>query len=49
MSTEPLVRVTVLVNRKFGTTEEEFNKYWACKHGPLATDWLQRSGIIEYV
>lgn len=48
MSTEPLIRVTVLVNRKPGTTEDEFNKYWAYNHGPLATDWLQRNGIIKY-
>ncbi|KAF2265055.1 hypothetical protein CC78DRAFT_567836 [Lojkania enalia] len=48
MSTEPLVRVTVCVNRRQGTTEDEFNKYWAYKHGPLATDWLQRNGIIKY-
>ena len=48
MSTEPLLRVTVCVHRKPGTTEEEFNKYWAYKHGPLATDWLQRNGIIKY-
>lgn len=49
MSTESLIRVTVLVNRKPGTTEEEFSKYWAYKHGPLATDWLKRNGIIKYV
>lgn len=49
MSTESLIRVTVLVNRKPGTTEDEFNKYWAYKHGPLATEWLQRNGIIKYV
>lgn len=49
MSTEPLIRVTVLVNRKPGTTEDEFNKYWAYKHGPLATEWLQRNGIVKYV
>ncbi|KAF2794250.1 hypothetical protein K505DRAFT_242551 [Melanomma pulvis-pyrius CBS 109.77] len=49
MSTESLIRVTVCVNRKIGTTEDEFNKYWAYKHGPLATEWLQRNGIIKYV
>jgi hypothetical protein len=49
MSTESLIRVTVFVNRKPGTTEDEFNKYWAYKHGPLVTDWLQRNGIIKYV
>jgi len=45
---EKLIRVTVLVNRKKGTTEDEFNKYWAYKHGPLVTNWLLRSGIIKY-
>lgn len=49
MNTEPLVRVTVCVNRKHGTTETEFNKYWANKHGPLATEWLLRCGIVRYV
>jgi hypothetical protein len=28
MDTESLVRVTILVNRKKGTTEEEFHRYW---------------------
>lgn len=49
MDTEPLIRVTVCVNRKKGTTEEEFNKYWAYEHGPLALDWLLRCGIVRYV
>ncbi|KAF2003951.1 NAD(P)-binding protein [Amniculicola lignicola CBS 123094] len=49
MNPESLIRVTVCVNRKLGTTEDEFNKYWAYKHGPLATEWLQRNGIIRYV
>lgn len=49
MNTEPLIRVTVCVNRKPGTTEEEFNKYWAYKHGPFATEWLLRCGIVRYV
>ena len=49
MNTEPLIRVTVCVNRKKGTTEEEFNKYWAYEHGPLATEWLLRCGIQRYV
>ncbi|KAF2462820.1 NAD(P)-binding protein [Lindgomyces ingoldianus] len=44
MSTESLIRVTVCVNRKPGTTEDEFSKYWAYKHGPLATEWLQPTG-----
>lgn len=49
MNTEPLIRVTVCVNRKKGTTEEEFNKYWAYQHGPLALGWLLRCGIVRYV
>ncbi|KAB5513243.1 EthD domain-containing protein [Coniochaeta sp. 2T2.1] len=49
MNTEPLIRVTVCVNRKPDTTEEEFNKYWAYQHGPLATEWLLRCGILRYV
>ncbi|KAF2743270.1 hypothetical protein M011DRAFT_471436 [Sporormia fimetaria CBS 119925] len=49
MSTEPLVRVSICVNRKPGMLEEEFHKYWAYKHGPLVRDWLQRSGVVKYV
>jgi len=45
---EKLIRVTVCVHRKKGTTEEEFNKYWAYKHGPLAISWLLRCGIVKY-
>lgn len=49
MNTEPLIRVTVCIHRKKGTTEEEFNKYWAYQHGPLVIPWLQRCGILRYV
>ncbi|KAL1596557.1 hypothetical protein SLS60_009205 [Paraconiothyrium brasiliense] len=42
MSTEELIRITVLVNRRPGMSEDDFNKYWAYEHGPLATDWLQQ-------
>lgn len=49
MNTEPLIRVTVCVNRKPGTTEAEFNHYWAYQHGPLALEWLLRCGIVRYV
>ena len=49
MNTELLVRVTVSINRKKGTTEEQFHSYWANRHGPLVSDWLLRSGIVKYV
>lgn len=49
MNTEPLIRITVCVNRKKGTTEKEFNDYWANHHGPLAIPWLKRCGILRYV
>ncbi|OAA62524.1 Dimeric alpha-beta barrel [Niveomyces insectorum RCEF 264] len=49
MNTEPLIRVTVCVKRKKGTTEQEFHEYWANKHGPLALQWLLRCGIVRYV
>ncbi|KAF2439925.1 hypothetical protein P171DRAFT_342588, partial [Karstenula rhodostoma CBS 690.94] len=32
-----------------GISEDEFYKEWAYEHGPLATEWLQRSGIVKYV
>ncbi|CAI9633367.1 hypothetical protein GT037_008905 [Alternaria burnsii] len=49
MSTEELVRVTVLANRNPKLSETEFNDHWANKHGPLITSWLQRHGIVKYV
>lgn len=49
MNTEPLVRVTVCVNRRPGMSEDEFSDYWVNKHGPLATEWLLRCGILRYV
>lgn len=30
-------------------SEEEFSKYWVYNHGPLATEWLMRCGIVRYV
>ncbi|KAF2840325.1 hypothetical protein M501DRAFT_1015385 [Patellaria atrata CBS 101060] len=48
MSTEQYIRVQVFVNRREGLSEEEFNRYWAHEHGPLATEWLRRCGIIKY-
>jgi uncharacterized protein (TIGR02118 family) len=38
MSTEELVRVTVLANRNPKLSETEFNDHWANKHGPLIMD-----------
>ncbi|CAN9428601.1 unnamed protein product [Alternaria sp. RS040] len=49
MSTEELVRVTVLASRNPKLSENEFNDHWANKHGPLITSWLQRHGIVKYV
>ena len=49
MNTEPLIRVTVCVNRRPGMTEDEFSDYWVNNHGPLATEWLLRCGIVRYV
>jgi hypothetical protein len=48
-STESLIRVSVAVKRREGMTEDEFNKYWAYEHGPLAVDWLLRCKIVRYV
>ncbi|CAN9454407.1 unnamed protein product [Alternaria alternata] len=49
MSTEELVRVTVLANRNPKLSETEFNDHWTNRHGPLITSWLQRHGIVKYV
>ncbi|KAG9240257.1 EthD domain-containing protein [Calycina marina] len=45
---EKLIRVSVHLKRKPGISEDAFNKYWAYTHGPLATEWLLRCGIIKY-
>ncbi|KAF2134935.1 hypothetical protein P153DRAFT_278435 [Dothidotthia symphoricarpi CBS 119687] len=49
MSSEQLIRVTVLANRNPKLSESEFNHHWAHKHGPLITSWLQRHGVVKYV
>ncbi|KAJ9497334.1 hypothetical protein H2202_007138 [Exophiala xenobiotica] len=35
MSTEPKLRLALLIPRKKGMTEEEFHHHWANIHGPL--------------
>jgi len=49
MKAESLIRISVCINRKKGTTEEEFNEYWAHHHGPLVIPWLRRCGVVRYV
>ena len=46
--TQRLLRISVLVRRRQGISEEEFQKYWTEKHAPLVTDWLARYGIVRY-
>jgi hypothetical protein len=48
MSTENLIRVTVLAKRNPDLSEAEFHAHWANKHGPLITSWLQKYGVIKY-
>lgn len=48
-STEPLIRISVCIHRKEGISEEDFHRYWAHEHGPLAAEWLKRCGIVKYV
>ncbi|KAK0391454.1 hypothetical protein NLU13_0955 [Sarocladium strictum] len=48
-STEPLIRISVCIHRRKGISEEDFHRYWAHEHGPLAAEWLKRCGIVKYV
>ncbi|KAF1357566.1 hypothetical protein EJ07DRAFT_167486 [Lizonia empirigonia] len=49
MSTENLIRITVLANRNPNISEAEFHKHWTEKHAPLVSSWLQRHGIVKYI
>lgn len=48
MSTENLIRITVLANRNPNISEEEYHKHWTEKHAPLVSSWLQRHGVVKY-
>lgn len=43
-----LVRVSFMVRRKQGTSEEEFSKYWTEQHAPLVREWLAKYGVVKY-
>ena len=43
------LKFTMIIKRKQGTTEEEFNKYWTEGHGPIVDKWLAKHGVIRYV
>jgi hypothetical protein len=46
---ESLIRITICAHRKEGITEDDFHRFWAHEHGPLAAEWLKRCGIVKYV
>ncbi len=48
--TEPkrLLRLSMMVHRKKGMSEEEFSKYWTQKHAPLVKEWLAKYGVLRY-
>lgn len=48
MSLQKVCRISVMVTRKEGVTEEEFHKYWSEKHVPLVLDKLIEGGVIKY-
>ena len=48
MATEKLIRITTLIPRKKGISEEEFYKYWTQIHAPVAIDFMMRHGVVEY-
>lgn len=48
MSLQKLVRISVLVTKKDGITDEEFHKHWAIVHAPLVQSLLVRHGIVKY-
>lgn len=48
MSTEKLIRITTLIPRKKGMTQEQFYKHWTTIHGPMVVGFMMRHGVIEY-
>ncbi|THY26956.1 hypothetical protein D6D01_04261 [Aureobasidium pullulans] len=42
-------KLTTLVRRRSGITEQEFHKYWSEKHPIVVNDWLVRHGVVKYV
>jgi hypothetical protein len=48
MATEHLIRITTLIPRKKGMSQEDFYKHWTQIHAPLCTDFMMRHGVIEY-
>lgn len=48
MSTEKLIRITTLIPRKKGMSQEAFYKHWTTVHGPMVVDFMMRHGVIEY-
>lgn len=48
MSTEQLIRITTLIPRKKGMSEDAFYKHWTTIHGPMVINFMMRHGVIEY-
>ncbi|KXJ87838.1 EthD domain-domain-containing protein [Microdochium bolleyi] len=48
MSTEKLIRITTLIPRKKGMSQDDFYKHWATVHGPMVIDFMMRHGVVEY-
>lgn len=46
--TEELIRITTLIPRKKGMTQEAFYKHWETVHGPMVVDFMMRHGVVEY-
>jgi hypothetical protein len=49
MNTERMYHVKLYYNRKPGITPEEFNRYWAYEHAPLAEQFHLRLGVQKYM
>lgn len=45
---ERYVRISILVKRKPGISEQEFHSHWANIHGPLVGPLLIKHGIVKY-
>lgn len=43
-----LLKVSIMLRRKKGLSEEEFHKHYREIHGNLAAPWLKRYGIVKY-
>lgn len=49
MASEGLFKLTFLLKRKPGLSEEEFHSFWTEKHPAVVNEWLAKHGVVNYV